>query len=328
MPALPDTDPTLSLPAVLACWEIPPVQATEAIEASRTVFKITTAGPVFLLKDVTGTLMMPRLVFTRAVLAHVARSGLQVPVPLLSRSGEIAVPVAGRHYLLSEYIQAGEPASDPTGRAELFYQTGQAIAELHTALASYPDPDIGRQTWRFDPASGVSKWLATLSAGLPAEQAAVVRQIQSARGSAIEAALRGLPEQLIHRDCHPGNVLVDGTRVIGFIDFDHLCLGPPLFDLASYAVHHLKWQTDNAAGTRLWLAHLPRLVQGYRARHSLPPAEAAALPHVMLVYHLLLSDWFLSLPQLESIDLEIRALAWLHANFDRITDAVASSEIA
>src|SRR6185369_11375613 len=110
----------------------------------------------------------------------------------------------------------------------------------------------------------------------------VARTVELERGRAIQAALQGLPEQLIHRDCHPGNILVDGTRVIGFIDCDHLCLAPRLFDLAYYVVHHIKWQTDNDAGTRRVLASVPRLLEGYRARASLPPAEAASLPHAML----------------------------------------------
>jgi Ser/Thr protein kinase RdoA (MazF antagonist) len=69
---------------------------------------------------------------------------------------------------------------------------------------------------------------------VPEHQASVVRTVGLERGASIAATLRGLPEQLIHRDCHPGNVLVDGTRVIGFIDCDHLCIGPRLFDVACF----------------------------------------------------------------------------------------------
>jgi Ser/Thr protein kinase RdoA (MazF antagonist) len=287
------------------------------------VFKITTVGPNFILKDISEAPDLTRLEFTRDVLTHVARTGLRVPIPLLSRSAEAAVPSQGRFYLLSEFIEASEYPSDPELQAELFYHTGQAIAKLHQALASYPDKGIGGKTWREDLAGRVSEWISALGDGLPELQAAVVKRVGLERGAAIEAALRGLPEQLIHRDCHPGNILVQGTRVIGFIDCDHLCIGPRLFDLAYYAVHHLKWVTDDEAATHRWLTNLPHLLTGYRSQQSLSREEVAALPYGMLAYHLLLSHWFMGLPRPEAIALEVRALDWIHMHFDAIVDATA-----
>jgi Ser/Thr protein kinase RdoA (MazF antagonist) len=326
MNAVLDSERLASLQAVLAHWNMPSVTAIEAIQARHPAFKISTLGPTFLLKDISHAPNLSRLEFTRAVLTHVARSGLKVPVPIPARSAHSAVQRDGRYYLLSEFIPAGERPSDLERMGELFYQTGQAIGVLHTALAAYPEAEARRQTWREDLAGHVGGWMTNLCAGLPERQAAVVRKVSVERDGSIEAALRGLPEQLIHRDCHPGNILVDGTRVVGFIDCDHLCIGPRLFDLAYYAVHHLKWQTEDEAATSLWLANLPRLLQGYRAQRSLPPAEAAALPPAMLAYHLLLAHWFLGRRQMEDIELELRALAWIHTNFDRILIQSSSEE--
>jgi Ser/Thr protein kinase RdoA (MazF antagonist) len=171
----------------------------------------------------------------------------------------------------------------------------------------------------------VAEWVSALGDGLPEPQAAVIKRVGSERGAAIEAALRGLPEQLIHRDCHPGNILVQGTRVTGFIDCDHLCIGPRLFDLAYYAVHHLKWVVDDEAATNGWLGDLPHLLTGYRSQQSLSQEEAAALPYGMMAYHLLLSHWFMGLPRLESIALEVRALGWIDMHFDAIANATTSS---
>lgn len=39
-------------------------------------------------------------------------------------------------------------------------------------------------------------------------------------------------ETFIHRDCHPGNVLWDGTRVTGVVDWSTAAWGPPGIDLA------------------------------------------------------------------------------------------------
>jgi Ser/Thr protein kinase RdoA (MazF antagonist) len=120
-------------------------------------------------------------------------------------------------------------------------------------------------------------------------------------------------------------VLVDGARVIGFIDWDDLCIGPRLFDLAYYAVHHVKWHIDDDATTRLWLSHLPRLVEGYRSRFTLCEEEAVAFPYAMMAYHLLLSHWHMGLLRLEKVEVELRSLYWMHTNFDVINNAVMPS---
>lgn len=313
------------LRTILAHWDLPPITAIDALHADQQVYRVTTTGGAFTLKDITYAPDLGRLEFTRSVLEHVARAGLRVPLPIPTRQAQNTVVDGDRHYLLAEFIEAGRPPSEPERLAELAYQTGRAIAGLHLALATYADAEMVKKTWREDFSGSVGGWISDLSAGLPEAQAEVVRLIDRERGQAISAALRDLPEQLIHRDCHPGNVLVDGTRVIGFIDCDHICLGPPIFDLASYAVHLIKWDIEVETVTRRWLAELPDLLRGYQSRRTLTPAEVAALPDAMLAYHLLLAHWFLSLPQLEPIGIEIRALAWLHRNFAAIIQAIGSA---
>jgi Ser/Thr protein kinase RdoA (MazF antagonist) len=320
-----DPERLAQLQTLLAHWDIPPVTSIVALHEDPPVFKITTDGPTFILKDISNAPNLTRLEFTRSVLAHVARTGLQVPLPLLSRSTQPAVSFQGRFYLLSEFIEAGEYPSDPALQAELFYHTGQAIATLHQALASYSDKEVSRKTWREDLAGRVAEWISALGDGLSEPQAVVVKRVGLERGAAIEVTLRGLPEQLIHRDCHPGNILVQGTHVIGFIDCDHLCIGPRMFDLAYYAVHHLKWVTDNEAATHHWLANLPHLLTGYRSQQHLLQEEVTALPYAMMAYHLLLSHWFMGLPRRESIALELQALDWIHIHFDAIVNATTSS---
>lgn len=44
--------------------------------------------------------------------------------------------------------------------------------------------------------------------------------------------IRDLPQQIIHNDANPWNVLVDGDRVTGIIDFGDMAYGPKVFDIA------------------------------------------------------------------------------------------------
>ena len=308
------------LQAILAHWDIPPATSIVSLDEKNPVFKITTSGPTFILKDISHAPNLTRLAFTRDVLTHVARTGLRVPLPLLSRSAQLAFPAAGQFYLLSEFIEAGEYPK-PEQMGELFFATGQAIATLHQALATYPDAAVSQKTWRQALAEQVAEWISVLGAGLPEAESTVVQRVGQKRGVAIEAGLRGLPEQLIHRDCHPGNILVQGTRVISFIDWEDLCIGPRLFDLAYYAAHHLKLVMGDAVATRRWLTNLPHLLTGYRSVQRLSPAEMAAFPYAMLAYHLLLAHWFMGLQRPESIVREVRALDWIDRHFDTIVNA-------
>lgn len=308
------------LQAILAHWDIPPATSIASLHEKNPVFKITTSGPTFILKDISHAPNLARLEFTRDVLTHVARTGLCVPIPLLSRSAQLAVAAEGQYYLLSEFIEAGEYPK-PEQMGELFFATGQAIATLHQALATYPDAAVSQKTWRQALAEQVAEWISVLGAGLPAAESTVVQRVGQKRGVAIAAGLRGLPEQLIHRDCHPGNILVQETRVVSFIDWEDLCIGPRLFDLAYYAVHHLKWVTDDDVATQRWLTNLPHLLTSYRSVQSLSPAEMAAFPYTMLAYHLLLAHWFMGLRRPESIVREVRALDWIDRHFDAIVNA-------
>lgn len=313
------------LQAALAHWDVPPVIAIEAVRKSHAVFKITAVGQAFTLKDISDAPNLNRLAFTEGVLRHVAGTGLRVPIALLSKTAQLAVPFEGRFYLLSQFIEASAYPSDPELQAEMFYHTGQAIATLHQALASYPDKEISRKTWRQDLAGHVAEWISILSDGLPESQATVVKRFDQKRGAALEAGLRGLPEQLIHRDCHPGNILVQGTRVIGFIDWEDLCIGPRIFDLAYFAAHQLKRVTDDEAAMQQWLTDLPQLLMGYRSQQNLSQAEVSALAYAMLAYHLLLAHWLMGLQRPEFLAREVQALDWIHTHFDAIVDASMSS---
>ena len=266
-----------SLEAVLAHWDLPSVRSVERLDGQDHVFRVQTAGQAMILKDV-GAKSHGRqhLELIQGVLDHLASRGVPVAIPIRSRSGLIAVQSSGRHFQLLEYIEAGGYPEDSELGGEVYRQVGAAIADLHEALASYEDADL-RKIRREDMARGVVASLSLLRENLFGHQAAIVGRVEQERGAEMARALSGLPEQLIHRDCHPGNVLVDGMRVVGFIDCDHFCIGPPSFDLATYAVNRVKWTRDESLRDA-WLRDLPHLLEGYRARRGLSDRELNGVP--------------------------------------------------
>jgi Ser/Thr protein kinase RdoA (MazF antagonist) len=109
------------LRTILEQWDIQPITEIAAFPGNPLVFKVTTVGPTFILKDISDAPNLTRLEFTRNVLSHVAQTGLRVPLPLLANSGRPVVVYHERVYLLTEFIEADEPPSAPELQTEIFY---------------------------------------------------------------------------------------------------------------------------------------------------------------------------------------------------------------
>lgn len=79
-----------------------------------------------------------------------------------------------------------------------------------------------------------------------------------ARLAARAAQFRAAPLSLVHLDYHPQNVVVQGFRVTGVIDWVNTDIGDRHLDaamtaaiLSSSAMEHPRWMRDNAAGNTL-----------------------------------------------------------------------------
>ncbi len=86
------------------------------------------------------------------------------------------------------------------------------------------------------------------------------------------AALADLPPQLIHGDLTPENVLLRRPEAVsGFIDFDHLPLGPRIWDIAQYLSRRirLRWRQGAQASDLSRLDHLAGFLIGYHTTNPL-----------------------------------------------------------
>ena len=99
----------------------------------------------------------------------------------------------------------------------------------------------------------------------------------------------GIPSRLVHLDLHPGNVMVEGGRVSGVIDWANAALGDPAADVAVTRVTTLlgpldapRWASLPLQGVRRWLAgsftHL-------YCRENPTPAERIRYYEAMRCYH-------------------------------------------
>lgn len=216
--------------------------------------------------------------FQNGVLLHMERVGVACAVPRLvpTREGAVdcGVAVGGHdHRAILISVVPGE-ARDLSGASpSLRRDLGRVAAEVGTALAGYDHP-AARRVLLWDPMqlgrlAGVvelipdpaqRRWLAGV----------VERFVAEVRPRAL-----ALPAQVIHNDMSGSNVLVDGDRVSGVIDFGDMVLAPRVNEVAiasNYAV----------AADRDPLAAIADVVEGYEAVRALAEAEVALLYDLVL----------------------------------------------
>jgi Ser/Thr protein kinase RdoA (MazF antagonist) len=293
-------------------------------------------GRAYILKDIgAGPDVERRFAFERDVLRHLDRAGVGVALPIPDRRGQALVEHGGRLYTLSPYLATEDRwlELDLEGLARLNHNCGAAIARLHAALATYPAHDLARRTWRTVlPDEWFERSIPAIRQGLDVsggavqdrrvkERATFDRAILAVKGE-LRIAASGLPEQLIHRDCHHGNIVVHGEQVSGFVDCDHLSLGPRVLDLADFLVHAVKGRVADRQATERWFVLAPALLEGYQGENPLSDRERRALYATMLGILLMFAAWFYETGTPQHAPRELETLAWMVEQRARICQAL------
>ncbi len=147
-------------------------------------------------------------------------------------------------------------------------EIGKVLAQMHIAGASFGKTmsnPRGRE-WRLHTAEAVMPMLDGESAAL----------LKSELQFQTRNALPVLPEGVIHADLFRDNVLFDGDKLGGLIDFYYACNDALLYDLA-IAVNDWCIEADGCLDE----TRLAALLAGYEAIRALTAAEKSAWP-VML----------------------------------------------
>jgi Ser/Thr protein kinase RdoA (MazF antagonist) len=278
------------------------------VEASAKTFVLKDCGPV-------ATARLGRRPFDAMVMAHVAEHGVSVPVPAATNSGQLWLTDNGRVFTLHPYLGASTPAVDATERLARWASAGAAIGALHQALATFPMEVVERESWREDLAGRVSPAAEVVTEALHGPSLARFRTAWDRVSRSVREALVELPEQTIHRDCHPGNVVAQRATVVGFVDCDHFCIGPRIFDLAYYAIHNIKFAADEPARREV-LHGIRRLLDAYERVAGLNRRERVGVLPAMIGTTLM----FAAAPRMaeDAFQREINAFHWLINNSGEI----------
>jgi len=199
------------------------------------------------------------------LMAHLARHGVPCPAPLANRDNEYLGELQRKPAVIVTRL-AGKSALAPT--PEQCAAIGAMLADLHIAAQSYG----GRQAHQRG-AAWCRETAALVQPFLDEDDAALLRdelrhQAQHRPGD--------LPRGVIHADLFRDNVLFDGERVSGLLDFYFAGIDDLLFDVA-VTVNDWCIESDGS----LDAGRCNALLAAYHASRPLTASERGAWP-VML----------------------------------------------
>jgi len=205
------------------------------------------------------------LPFFLGLMQHLAKKGLNCPLPVRNRQGEALGRLAGRPAVIITFLE-GIAVRRPT--AQHCAALGGALAKLHLA-----GQDFGMTRPN---ALSFDSW-APLFAQAEAQADTVsdrlAERTRRELGALKDVWPQGLPTGIIHADLFTDNVFFIGAEVSGLIDFYFACTDAFAYDVA-ICLNAWCFEPDGSFNLTKGRA----MLAGYQAVRPLEPAEIDALP--------------------------------------------------
>ena len=247
-------------------------------------------GYAYALRILPGSEDLPRIRNEAALLYALNEKQLpfRLPLPLRANSGDICVSFeretgSATIATLHPFLSGSKPDRNDPIRAA---QAGTALAMLDTALAALPEQVAGQ--FQSLPAFGdIAHFHALVSDPLAAiEQLPVERDLSNRVRDLLAAVIETkddlynrLPQQLLHRDYDPSNILMGDSGVTAVLDFEFAGKDVRVLDLCVA----LGWWSFDLMGTGQEWEVIDAFGAAYVRDFPLSEAELRAIPDVLRV---------------------------------------------
>lgn len=336
----------------LAAWGLAGPQQLRPLTSgtNNEVWRVETPGGAYVLRVYRNHGDLARLRFEHDVLLQLQAVGLPfaVPAPIATLDGETFARMAreedgeggdggkGGEALatLTALIPGEHPRREDLAQAEM---AGEALGLLDAMLARITPPDPGASlSWRsYGDLEHCHPLVPDPRAALAAlDVPPALRSRLPARYDWLQERIPGLyaalPQQLAHEDCGPSNVLMQGTRVSGVLDFEFCARDLRVMDLTVA----LSWWPAAQFGSGAEWPILAAVACGFARHRALSTAEVAAIPtlfelraYTSLIHRLGRHRAGLSslAEVIERAEAAIEREAWVAANGARLVEEVADA---
>lgn len=232
-------------------------------ERDRNFLLAAREGEEFVLKIANANEQREVIEAQNATLEHLGERVSFCPRVVPSLSGKRIEVVDGRLVRVLTYLPGKPLATIETQSPELLYDLGRKLGQLSAALVGFDHPGTHR-TFHWDLAEGekvVEKYGAQIKKDW-------VREV--ACGYKVGVGLGGLRRSVVHGDANDYNVLVNGNKVVGLIDFGDVVHSYTVGDLAIAVAYVVLGKSDP------YVAGAP-VIEGYREEFELNKDELEAI---------------------------------------------------
>ncbi len=204
------------------------------------------------------------LPFYLNLMSHLARHGIPCPAPVSDHSNRFLGELNGKPACIVSRL-SGRSVMQPG--ATHCAAVGAMLGQMHSAGQSFGDQMLNPRgsSWRAEASQQVLKFLPAADAALLQSEVALHAQ-----------PLAGIPRGVIHADLFRDNVLMDGERVSGLIDFYFACTGNLLYDVA---ITVNDWCVDTEG--KLDTQRAQAMLRAYHQARPFTAREAELWPQVL-----------------------------------------------
>jgi homoserine kinase type II len=233
---------------------------------------------------------LDKVTFTHCIQETLAAKAFPLPALVPTRQGKTILVLKDGVYEMFQYVDG----TGYDGSVRATRSAGRTLASYHTLLADF-HTDFRPPTGSYHDADGIRQAVSTTVSALPldsrppGEVVTAVSQwlAESYRfcgEHADQAGLPDWPEQIVHGDWHPGNMLFRDQAVAAVVDYDAARLQQRVIDLANGALQFSI--IGGGDDTTVWPDHvdLPRFgafMAGYGEVCPPSAGERRAVPFLM-----------------------------------------------
>lgn len=300
------------------------------------VVVISDKGKFLLKRRSRGKDDLYRVAFAHAVQLHLAQNGFPVTTLIETKEDKNTI-LRLDHHIYELFLFLSGVRYD--GSAQAVRDAGRQMARFHKLLRDFDYELLIPLRGSFHDSGGVRSHLKTISS----ERKAPVEPMKFTADKLMrlyeEASVRvnslgfdSWPEQIVHGDWHPGNMLYDERIIVALLDFDSVKIAPAVTDLANGALQFsIVSGRPNPADWPDYLnqGRLVDFIAGYQEVMPLNENEIDALPDLMIetmiaeaILPVATTGFFGNLHGEDFLKMICRKTRWLNKNRQKLQEAM------
>jgi homoserine kinase type II len=329
--------------AVLSLYDVGAVRQTRALSGGgRDVPKlvvIAAEGKFLLKRRLKRRANLVHVEFAHAVQSHLAADGFPVTILMATREDKSTILERDNHiYELFKFVSGARY----DGSAEATLEAGRQLGRLHLDLTDFSAEQRGALQGSFHDSSMVRRHLRVAGgkkAGRPDRHLQQVAEVlmELYNESSVRVNQLGFdswPEQVVHGDWHPGNMLFRGRKLVAVLDFDSVRVAPRVTDLANGMLQFsIVGGRPNPADWPDYLneAKAVQLLDGYREVAEPSDYELSSVLDLMMetmiaeaILPIAATGFFGHLSGVAFLKMILRKCQWIKKNRHKLTDAISA----